>query len=297
MQRRSVRIGDAEFDVVVGGEGPVTVVFENGMAMPLEVWDDVVPSIAAVARTVRYDRRRAPPGKPMADRSPGDIVSDLEAVLAALKARPPYVLVGHSWGGVIVRLFAHAHPSEVAGLVFVDATHEALGDRTLALLPVMYGVMRLVCRAAFVRRAFARHLCPPASPPAYRARVEQRLREKDQWAIGVRTARAESAAIGPALAQLRGECPDLPAVRIHVLTSGVANTSARRVHAAWEAAAARAANARYTNVAQSSHNMPVDARGAVVGAIMDVLARASVVPSSSPSSVPSSRPSLPSSGP
>src|SRR5215471_7572436 len=112
MQRRTVDIGGAEVETVVAGDGPVTVIFENGLATPLEIWEAVAPPVAAVARTIRYDRRWAPPSGALQKRSPSDIVGDLERLLRALDARPPFVLVGHSWGGALIRLFAHAHPSE-----------------------------------------------------------------------------------------------------------------------------------------------------------------------------------------
>jgi len=273
MPRRNVNIGGAELDAVVAGDGPVTVIFENGLATPLEIWQAVVPPVAAVARTIRYDRRWAPLSGPLPRRSPSEIVGDLEKLLHALDARPPYVLVGHSWGGALIRLFAHAHPSEVAGLVFVDATHESLDPRVLALMPAMNATLSLLCRAPVVRRALLRQLCPPSSLPAYRARMEERLLDPARWPIGLRTIRAESPAIPVGLAQLRRDCPDLPPIPVHVLTAGaVSRKSARRVYDAWKEAAARAANARYTHVANSSHYMPVDAPGVVVDAILGVLA-------------------------
>ena len=232
----------------------------------------VVGPIAERARTLRYDHRIAPASGPVAARSASDVLSDLEQLLTALALRPPYVFVGHSWGGVVARLFAHKHPSDVVGLVFVDATHEALNSRALALLPMMYSIMLMLCRASSLRRGFIRQLCPPGSPPAYRARVEQGLQDPARWQIGFRMARAESAAIADALAQLARECPDLPPVASHVLTAGgVQSKSARRVHEAWKATSARAATARYTNVQTSGHYMPFDAPEAVIAAILEVL--------------------------
>jgi pimeloyl-ACP methyl ester carboxylesterase len=272
MARRTVDIGGVELEAVVAGRGSVTVVFESGLATALEIWDAIAPSIEDRARTLRYDRRRPTGTGAVVPRSHSEMLADLEKLLAALAIAPPYVLVGHSWGGVIARLFAHAHPSDVAGLVFVDATNEALDARTVALLPAMYSVMSLLGRATFARRAFVRQLCPPSSPPGYRARIEERLLGSEGWDAGLRTAKAEGAAIPGALAQLRRECPDLPRIPIQVLTAGRVNTkSGRRVHEAWKALVARAADAHYTDVPASSHNMPIDAPDAVIRAITGVL--------------------------
>jgi pimeloyl-ACP methyl ester carboxylesterase len=270
--RHVVDIGGAELEAVLEGQGRLTVVFENGLATPLEFWDIVAAEVAKRARVLRYNRRWATPAGPLNHRSHPEIVGDLEKLLTRLAVAPPYVLVGHSWGGVLTRLFAYAHPQDVVGLVFVDATNEALEERTLALLPAVNSVMALLGRAGFVRRGFIRQICPPNAPPRYRAHVEERLLSQTGWAVGLRTTRAESAAIPSALRYLRRECPALPAVPIHVLTAGgVTTKSARRVHEAWRVMAARAAQARYTDVPTSGHYMPIDAPEAVVQAITGVL--------------------------
>jgi pimeloyl-ACP methyl ester carboxylesterase len=273
MARRIVDIGDASLEAVIEGNGPVTVVFENGIATPLEEWDAVVTRIAARARVLRYDHRYAPPGGTVAARSVSDVLGDLEKLLTALELKPPYVFVGHSWGGVISRLFTCAHPSDVVGLVFVDATHEAIDARTLAVVPAMYSLMLFVARAKFVRLWLGRQLCPPGSSPEYRERIEGRLNDPKRWPIGIQTARAESAAIPGALERLRRDYPDLPSIPVHVLTAGgdEKSKSAQRVHEGWKATVARAAAARYSNIPTSGHDMPIECPDAVAGAIVGVL--------------------------
>lgn len=98
MERRSVDIGSTALDASVAGNGPVTVVFENGMGTSLEEWDAIAPRISERARTLRYDRRRAPAAGRLSPRTGAEMASDLEQLLAALALSPPYVLVGHSWG-------------------------------------------------------------------------------------------------------------------------------------------------------------------------------------------------------
>jgi pimeloyl-ACP methyl ester carboxylesterase len=275
MERRRVDIGGAVLEAELSGAGRVTVVFENGLGTSLDEWDAVVPRVASGARVVRYDRRRASSSGSLQARTAADMAIDLEKLLAALAVAPPYLLVGHSWGGVVARVFAHTHPSSVAGLVFVDATHEVADSRGFALLPLIYSLMGLAARTAGGRRWILKQICPAGAPPAYRARVDELLRDRQRWAISLRTARAEAHGIRSSLQHVRTSSPDLPSVPIHVLTAGGVtgpNVKAiRRVHDAWQAAVARAPLARYTNVPESGHQLPLERPEAVISAVLGVL--------------------------
>ena len=113
--------------VVQMGSGPITVIFEAGFASDLTVWRRVAPDIAKRAQVLAYSR--AGTGKSPARAQPQSIAqstADLAALLARVNARPPYILVGHSYGGFLIRHFAAAYPAQVAGLVFVDPADEGL---------------------------------------------------------------------------------------------------------------------------------------------------------------------------
>lgn len=79
--------------------------------------------VAALAPVVAYDRagngESADDGQPP---TPQHVARRLHALLAEAGARPPYVLVGHSWGGPLITMFQSLYPGEVAGLVYVDPT-------------------------------------------------------------------------------------------------------------------------------------------------------------------------------
>lgn len=101
--------------------GDPTVILESGLGFPSLSWRRVQPPLSRRARTCSYDRAGlgfSDPG-PL-PRDPERIVADLSALLAAAKINPPYLVVGSSYGGHIVRVFAERNPGRIAGLVLVD---------------------------------------------------------------------------------------------------------------------------------------------------------------------------------
>ena len=101
--------------------GAPVVVFEAGLVSSLEAWRSVVGDVSEMAPVVAYDR--AGLGKSERDGvrpAPGHVTGRLRRLLRLVGAEPPYVLVGHSWGGVLTHYYAGRYPDEVAGLVFVD---------------------------------------------------------------------------------------------------------------------------------------------------------------------------------
>jgi pimeloyl-ACP methyl ester carboxylesterase len=111
--------------VKLEGKGPRTVILESGLGDTLDIWQTVQPLIAArCARTLSYNRAGyLGSDNSNAPRDAATIVAELRAELGRQKIKPPYVLVGHSLGGLYMQYFARNYPDEVAGLVLVDSTH------------------------------------------------------------------------------------------------------------------------------------------------------------------------------
>ena len=115
----------ARHQVRIEGQGTLTVVLEAGLGDTLEVWNNVQPLIAeSCTRTIAYTRA----GYPGSDAASGPrdaatIVAELRTELKRRGIYPPYVLVGHSLGGLYMQYFARHYPDEIRGLLLLDSTH------------------------------------------------------------------------------------------------------------------------------------------------------------------------------
>lgn len=130
-----VDIGGRKLEIVCIGSGTQSVIFESGGGRVALDWYGVQTSLPMDVRACGYARagqgRSDPPdpdsvlvelfGQQLP--SVSSTVDDLHRLLEKVGLAPPYVLVGHSFGGVIVRLFAGEHPDLTAGVVFVDSSH------------------------------------------------------------------------------------------------------------------------------------------------------------------------------
>jgi len=128
-------VGGRRLHCIVYGSGAPTVVFVSGFQAPQTYWNPVVPGIAEITTVVTYDR----PGYGKSERGDRPVhgrqaADDLHVLLGKLGVSKPYLLVGHSYGGRIVRLFAAAYPADTAGLILEEAAHEDLPDAQLEAL-------------------------------------------------------------------------------------------------------------------------------------------------------------------
>jgi len=129
LKLHKVDAGGHSLNLLIGGqrgEAMPAVILEGGFGTGIASWSTVQREIAKFAQVVSYDR--AGLGQSDAGPKPRDakrIATELHAALQKAGIKPPYVLVGHSLGGPLVRVFASMYPTEVAGLVLVDPAQEA----------------------------------------------------------------------------------------------------------------------------------------------------------------------------
>jgi pimeloyl-ACP methyl ester carboxylesterase len=149
------------------GTGGPTVVFESGIAATSQNWMHLQQSVSSFARTAAYDRIGLGwSSESASERTPSNIVRELRLMLSRAGIPPPYVLVGHSFGGLVVRRFATEHPGEVVGVVLVDAmrtedwppvnpAQSPMLERTLRLT----GIAVPIARFGLARLAITSLLC------------------------------------------------------------------------------------------------------------------------------------------
>lgn len=134
MPGRLVSVGTHRLHLSCEGEGSPVILLESGWGMPAAVWVRTQPLLAQRIQTCVYDR--AGYGWSESGPDPRDaarIAAEAEALLETARIKGPLILVGHSFGGLCVRLLAKRIPERVAGMVLVDAVQEDM----LRVLPMV----------------------------------------------------------------------------------------------------------------------------------------------------------------
>jgi pimeloyl-ACP methyl ester carboxylesterase len=248
------------------------VLLDAGLGGSSLDWSLVQPGVATFTRVCSYDRA----GYGWSDAGPeprtsGRLVSELHMLLVNAGVPGPYVLVGHSFGGLTMRLFASTYPQEVAGLVLVDSSHEedpTARQEILSGQPQLstcsglapFGIVRLFGLLDHFASAY-----PSAVQPVVKAHFSQ-TRFCGTWDD-------ESAAWGESTAQVRAarthhKLGNLPLV---VITHG------KRLDASWQAFQNDLANlsSRSTHLmaTRSGHAIMLDQPDLVSAAIKEVVTR------------------------
>jgi pimeloyl-ACP methyl ester carboxylesterase len=249
-----VDVGGHRLEVLRAGSGGPPVIFESGLGDTFDAWAKIWPLAARFSTVVAYSRS----GLGKSELGPRDhraksAVSELRDLLTRLQLKPPYVLVGRSYGGILVRLYTSLYPADVAGLVIVEGSHEQQVRR--------WGML------------------DPTYPAAFRDSFEAKLRELKPGAEADET--LESLRIQEA-GSLEGmkALPDIP---IAVLTSMKVDPAAKFVnqtaqgHEAWRAMHEewfrRSRNGLHIVTTRSGHQIQLEEPELVLQGIQFVLSR------------------------
>jgi pimeloyl-ACP methyl ester carboxylesterase len=161
MTGQLVDVGDHRLRINCTGVGSPTVVLESGLGESSFYWARISTAVAATTKVCVYDRA----GRGWSESAPKPqdglaVAADLHTLLTKSGNPGPYVLVGHSSGGVYVRIFAAKYPDEVAGMVMLDAQppdpFTSLPDYPAfyASTPTLYGILPSVARLGVLRLAY-----------------------------------------------------------------------------------------------------------------------------------------------
>ncbi|HEX3683781.1 MAG TPA: alpha/beta hydrolase [Bryobacteraceae bacterium] len=295
---RLLNTGSCRLHLRQGGTGGPVVVLESGVAASSISWALVQPQVAEFTRVASYDRAGLGwSGKSTAPRTVEQMVSELAALLAEAQRPPPYVLVGHSFGGLLIRAYAHLRPAEVAGLVFLDPvslrfwsgcapddlerlrTGARLARRgaLLAQVGVVRAALAILASGgrrlpAWIARASARRATGLVSnivgqmqklPPIYMPMI------RSHWS-SPKSFRALAAYLEclPASARAALEMPIPPAIPFIVLSASSATPDELRERDEW---VQQNAHARHTIVENSGHWLQLERPDVVIEAIQELV--------------------------
>jgi len=284
---RLINIGSHRLHIHATGDGSPMVVFESGGASWSMDWSLVQTEVAKFTGVCSYDRAGfgwSDPGpKP---RTSQQIVNELYTLLTLAGIRKPYILVGHSFGGHTARLFTRTYPDEVAGVILVDARHEAIDSKMPPAWKKMevagkgmYQFMYLASSTGFLR-LLGKLMGEKATPP-FIMKLPPEIRNT-YLEVGFqpkffRANLDELAAIAESDKQLSASRPlgDIPLIVIRhgiaEMFAGMPAAQAQQAEEAWQFLQADLANLSSNSemivAGKSGHGITLDQPGLVVDAI------------------------------
>lgn len=121
---KKIETKHGEYSYHISGSGNFTVVLESGMGDDMTSWEPVLNLLETEVQVFTYNRAGFSGSKSKNGQRDGiTIVKELKSLLHKTEVKPPYILIGHSLGGLYMQLFAKTYPDEVAGIILVDSTY------------------------------------------------------------------------------------------------------------------------------------------------------------------------------
>ena len=266
------------------GEGSPTVILAAGLDDFSIFWSQVQPELAKVTRVCSYDRAGLGWSEPSpSPRTSETMVDELHELLVNAKVHPPYVLVGHSFGGALTRSYARKYPDEVLGMVLVDTAPDDLFVRVPFWRNAIEGKLGLY-RTLAPMSSFGLLAFTPGSIPN-RGMPDDTLAQYRVIAVSTdyfQTCVAENEAFENNLAQVRNANIDLADMPLIVISRGywdaIPGFSEIENQKAWQAwnemqykMLSLSSNSRQIIAAESEHYIQLQQPELVIDAIKDVI--------------------------
>ncbi len=287
-----VDIGGYQLHINCTGTGSPTVILDAGLGGSSLDWSKVQPAVARFTRVCSYDRAgygwsQSGPGP----RTSQQIVTELHLLLAKAKINGPYVLVGHSAGGLNMRLYAYRYPADVVGMVLLDATSEhqfAPFGKYPAYFPPQgvnaavqqLQVYRVAAYFGLTRLALQTGLAPLEDFAAYPAAVKPMVLAHASQTRYYSTEQDELAALQESAAQVlaaRQASPSYGKLPLIVLSQDFSQdqtAQGKQTAAAWDALqqdlASLSANSQHSVAQHSGHYIHLDRPDLAITAIQSV---------------------------
>ncbi|MEZ4672557.1 MAG: alpha/beta hydrolase [Anaerolineae bacterium] len=208
-------VNDHQMHLYCTGEGSPTVILDAGA---VAMWAWIQPTVAQSTRVCSYDRAGYVWSEPGPEpRDAQHIAADLHSLLEVAGVTPPYIIAGHSLGGLYARVFSHSYPGEVIGMVLLDATHPDTWERqgeSVSALQMASSVSTVLARVGLMRLFTASQNFD--LPEAENALLKADASSNQYWD----SQRADTAALPATLEQGRaaGSLGDVPLVVLAAIT-------------------------------------------------------------------------------
>jgi pimeloyl-ACP methyl ester carboxylesterase len=277
-----VDIGGRRLHLVEMGEGTPAVVIIPALADNVLSWLPIAEAVAAETLTCVYDRAGVgwsdPP--PRWRRTPDLMAADLYALLSAAGVPPPYVLAGHSIGGIIARRFYAQHPDLVAGMVLVESSHEQQQRRITAVdrrrgryLHIQVGVQRQARILGARRLAASLGLLRSLDADVAREAPHEYAGAARAILLSTRQRRVQVREILMALL-MSGQPPELDSIPLTVLTRAPLPLPSEPVWSQMQdELAALSSDSVHIYAERAGHYMHLDDPDLVIKAIRDLVRR------------------------
>lgn len=216
---RMIGVNGRQVYVRCAGEGSPTVILQAGHISL--TWMSVFSKISELTRVCTYDRPGYGWSEPASSpRTAETMVQELRMLLQAADIKPPYVLVGHSFGGLLMQLYATRFPDDFEGIVLVDSSHPDQVHRTSDLqgLDTIAKALRILGPLGLARMVLP--VAPAGDPTSRDSAVIDLERELLMTNRTLRAIAAESSAMRQSLLQVADSSVDLGDKPLVVLTQG-----------------------------------------------------------------------------